>query len=82
VESFNVGQTTAVATAFRLAGYDGPLIVASEFKGDERVFVVSPEVRATLRDARGLEQLVGQILSRKVAIADTTQYPRATEMFE
>jgi hypothetical protein len=79
---FSIGQTTAVATAFRLAGYDGPLRVASEFKGDERIFIVAPEVRATMRDVRGVEQLVAQILSLKVAITDTSVYPRETEPFE
>ena len=80
--SFNIGQTTAVATAFRLAGYEGPLYVATAIKGDERVFVVAPELLAVMHDVRGVEQLVGQLLSRKVAVTDTNVYTREIESFE
>jgi hypothetical protein len=79
---FSIGQTTAVASAFRLAGYDGPLRVASEFKGDERVFILVPEALASIRDVRGLEQLLQQLLSLKIAITSTSVYPRETEHFE
>ena len=80
--AFNIGQKTAVANAFSLAGYDGPLRVASDLKSDERIFVVAPEVREGLRDLRRLAQVVAQLLLRKVAITDTTVYSRDTEPFE
>ena len=80
--AFNIGQVTAVANAFSLAGYDGPLRVASDLKGDERIFVVAPEVRERLRDLRRLEQVVAQLLAHKVAITDTTVYSQETEAFE
>lgn len=82
MDSFNVGQTTAVATAFRLAGYGGPLYVVTRLKGDERVFILSPEALAELTDVRALEQLVGQLLSRKVWITDHQASPDELEPFE
>lgn len=80
--SFNIGQITAVATAFRLAGYAGPLSVVSRLKGDERVFVLSTEVLEQLRDVRALEQVVGQVLSRKVRITDHEASPDELEPFQ
>ena len=79
---FNIGQTTAVATAFRLAGYTGPLSVASRLKGDETVFVLSTEALERVRDVRALEQLVSQLLSRKVWITDHETSPEELEQFE
>lgn len=80
--SFHVGQTTAVATAFRLAGYAGPLSVVTRLKGDERVFILSPDALGQLREVRALEQLVGQLLSRKVWITDHQASPDELEPFE
>jgi hypothetical protein len=56
--------------------------VATAIKGDERVFVVAPEVLAVLRDVRGVEQLAGQLLGRKIAITDTNVYLGEIEPFE
>ncbi len=46
---FNTGQQTAVAGAFRLAGYSGPLVTAPVTSEDERAFLVEPEVLRNLR---------------------------------
>jgi hypothetical protein len=80
--AFNIGQTTAVATAFRLAGYEGPLYVVTRLKGDERVFILSTEALGQLRAVRDVEQLVGQLLSRKVWITDHDVSAEEIEPFE
>jgi hypothetical protein len=80
--TFNIGQTTAVANAFRLAGYAGPLSVVTRLKGDERVFILSPEALEQLRDVRALEQVIGQLLSCKVWITDHQASPDELEIFE
>jgi len=82
MDTFSIGQTTAVATAFRLAGYAGPLSVVTRLKGDERVFILSPDALEQLRDVRSLEQLIGQLLSRKVWITDHQASPDELEPFE
>lgn len=82
MDAFGVGQTTAVATAFRLAGYGGPLSVVTRLKGDERVFVLPPDALGQLREVRALEQLVGQLLARKVWITDHDASPDELEPFE
>jgi hypothetical protein len=69
---FNVGQRTAVAGAFKLAGYEGDLVVAPITSGDERAFLLEPEAISTLRDRGVLEQVLGQLLGRKVWIAERT----------
>jgi hypothetical protein len=52
---FNVGQRTAVAGAFKLAGYEGDLVVAPITSEDERAFLLEPEALRTLRDRGVLE---------------------------
>lgn len=79
---FNIGQTAAVETAFRLAGFNGPLDVAVAIKGDERLFVLPPGPYRRLRGRRELEQLVAQILGRKVFIASTKVYSGEVEPFQ
>lgn len=68
---FNIGQRTAVAGAFKLAGYEGPLYIAPVRRegDDERAFLFSAEDFAAIRDVRTLQQLVGQVLGCKVYIA-------------
>lgn len=44
---FNDGQRTAVAGAFKLAGYEGPLVVAPVASEDERAFLLDPEALRT-----------------------------------
>jgi hypothetical protein len=70
---FNVGQRTAVAGAFKLAGYEGDLVVAPITSDDERVFLLEPEAFRALRDRGVLEQVLGQLLGRKVWIAERTR---------
>jgi len=53
-----------------LAGYDGPLFTAPVTSDDERLFLLEPDVLETLREPRVLEQLLGQLLGRKVAIME------------
>jgi len=67
---FNIGQQTAVAGAFRLAGYDGPLVTARVTSEDERAFLLEPEDFRTLRDVRTLEQVLQQVLGRKVFVVE------------
>jgi hypothetical protein len=69
---FNIGQRTAVAGAFKLAGYEGPLLTAPVTSEDERIFLLAPEALSALRDQRTLEQLLQQILGRKVWVAEST----------
>ena len=67
---FNIGQRTAVACAFKLAGYEGPLVTAPVTSDDERFFLLEPEALASLRDRRILEQVLGQVLGRKVGVME------------
>jgi hypothetical protein len=65
---FDQGQRTAVAGAFRLAGYDGPLRTAPVVSEDERAFLLAPDAFRALRDVRALEQVLQQLLGRKVFV--------------
>src|SRR5258708_1203049 len=44
---FTSGQQAAVASAFALAGYHGPLTIAPVTSDDERIFVLSPTLCPT-----------------------------------
>jgi hypothetical protein len=65
---FNIGQRTAVAGAFKLAGYEGDLRILRVDDPTERWFVLTASDLAALRHVQVLEQVVGQILGCKVAI--------------
>ena len=67
---FTIGQRTAVYGAFRLAGYDGPLVTAPISSEDERAFLLEPRALKTLRDVRVLEQVLQQLLGRKVFVVE------------
>jgi hypothetical protein len=67
---FNIGQRSAVAAAFKLAGYEGDLEVAPIADETERAFLVGTEVYSRLRDRRALEQVLTQLLGRKVWVAE------------
>lgn len=67
---FNIGQRTAVEGAFTIAGYSGPLVTAPVTSGDERAFLLDPEALGHLRDVRNLEQIVQQVLGRKVFVVE------------
>ncbi len=72
---FNVGQRAAVASAFRLAGYDGPIHTLPVDDEIERGFVLESEAFRALRDVRDLEQVLAQLLGRKVwAMEQTGQW--------
>lgn len=70
---FNLGQRTAVAGAFKLAGYEGNLVVAPITSGDERIFLLEPEAFNALRDRDVLEQVLTQLLRLKVWVAERTE---------
>jgi len=67
---FNVGQRTAVEGAFALAGYEGAIRTPPVTSEDERIFVLGRNDLGRLRNIRTLEQLVGQLLGRKVTIIE------------
>ncbi len=64
----SVGQVTAVRGAFSLAGYDGDLHTLPVTSEDERIFVLPRSDVLALRDIRALEQVLQQVLGRKVWI--------------
>jgi hypothetical protein len=64
----NAGQLGAVGAAFKLAGYEGPLLVAPVTSEDERFFLLDADALKALRDVRALEQVLQQLLGRKVAV--------------
>lgn len=67
---FNTGQRTAVAGAFKLAGYEGQLVTAPVTSDDERFFLLEPDALESPRDKRTLEQVLGQLLGRKVGVIE------------
>lgn len=67
---FNIGQQTAVAGTFKLAGYDGPLVTAPVTSEDERAFLLEADALRSLRDVRTLEQILKQLLGRKVFVVE------------
>lgn len=70
---FSIGQQTAVADAFKLAGFDGPLVTAAVTSDDERIFLLEPQALRSLRNVRALEQLLQQVLVRKVWVVERTE---------
>ena len=78
---FTAGQQAAVANAFTLAGYYGPLMTAPVTSGDERVFVLLPDAFAALPDRRALEQALQELLERKVWIVEQSASWPTTEPF-
>jgi hypothetical protein len=62
----SIGQVTAARGAFSLAGYDGDLRTLPITSEDERIFVLSQKDVVALRDVRTLEQVLQQVLGRKV----------------
>lgn len=67
---FSVGQRTAVAGAFKLVGYEGPLLTAPVTSEDERAFLLETEAFTKLREVRVLEQVLQQVLGRKVFVVE------------
>jgi hypothetical protein len=62
---FDVGQRSAVRAAFHLAGYDGSLSTLPFDSGGEVCFVLVQDDVLQL-DVRSLEQVLQQLLGRKV----------------
>ncbi len=67
---FNIGQRAAVVGAFRLAGYEGPLLTAPVTSEDERAFLLEALALKELREVRTLEQVLQQLLGRKVFVVE------------
>jgi hypothetical protein len=67
----SVGQVTAVRGAFSLAGYDGELRTLPITSEDERIFVLAQDDVLALSGIRTLEQVLQQVLGRKVWILDS-----------
>jgi hypothetical protein len=65
---FDVGQQTAVRGAFELAGYVGELNTLPLDSGDDEVCFAldQADLLALTGDLRVLEQVLQQVLSRKV----------------
>jgi hypothetical protein len=79
---FKIGQRTAVAGAFKLAGYEGPLVVAQVASEDERAFLLNAEALRALRHVRTLEQVLGQLLGIKVFVVEPNDQWGAPTPFE
>ncbi len=69
----SAGQTTAVRGAFSLAGYDGDLCTLPVTSEDERIFVLPYDDYARLSDVRTLEQVLQQVLGRKVWVLSSIE---------
>jgi hypothetical protein len=69
---FSYGQRIAVAGAFKLAGFEDSLVVAPVISDDERAFLLEHDAFSALRDRDVLEQVLGQLLGRKVWVAERT----------
>ncbi len=67
---FNVGQVAATRAAFALAGYEEPLRTLPVDSEDERIFVVPTERLPSMGDQRSLEQVLTQLLGRKVWVLE------------
>jgi len=65
---FSEGQRAAVRSAFILAGYSGPLMTLPVESEDERWFVLSSEDFERLHCPGDLDQVLTQLLGRKVGV--------------
>ena len=72
LHKFSVGQYAATTAAFKLAGYEGELLVAPITGEDERAFLLALADFRALRDRVALEQVLTQLLGRKVWVAERT----------
>lgn len=67
---FNPDQVAAVRAAFALAGLDGPIMTMPVESEDERVFLVPQGSSVTMGDPVLLEQVLTQLLGRKVMVTE------------
>jgi hypothetical protein len=79
---FNVGQRTAVEGVFRLAGFSGRLVTAPVTSSEERLFMLRPADLERISDVRTLEQILQQLLSKKVAVLEHTESSEDVVPFE
>jgi hypothetical protein len=79
---FSVGQRAATTAAFKLAGYEGELLLAPITSEDERAFLLEPAAFGALRDRAALEQILTQLLGRKVWVAERTRQWGKPILFE
>jgi hypothetical protein len=79
---FNIGQRTAVEGVFRLAGFSGRLVTAPVTSSEERFFMLRPADLERISDVRTLEQILQQLLSKKVAVLERTESSKDVVPFE
>jgi hypothetical protein len=70
---FNREQQAAVAEAFILAGYSGPLVTAEVTSEDERYFLLDSTDYDALHDVRALSIQLSAVLRRKVGVIERTR---------
>lgn len=68
--SFSIGEMAAARAAFSLAGFNEALRTLPVASEDERIFVIDPDRLATMGDSRSLEQVLSQLLGRKVIVTE------------
>jgi site-specific DNA-methyltransferase (cytosine-N4-specific) len=78
---FSAGQQIAVANAFSLAGYRGPLMIAPVKSDDERTFVLAPDAFEALPDRLALEQVLQELLQLEVWIVSRSRSWPTSEPF-
>jgi len=66
-------ERAATTAALKLAGYEGELLVAPVTGEDEPAFLLEPAAFGALRDRVALEQILTQLLGRKVRVAERTR---------
>jgi hypothetical protein len=71
---FSSGQLAAVRAVFALTGYEGELRTLPVDSEDERIFVLDQAV-VTGMDIRSLEQVLQQLLGRKVWVLTSVGNP-------
>jgi len=57
----SIGQRAAVTAAFKLAGYEGELLVAPVTREDERIFLLQPSPPGKPRPSAGLRPTTRRI---------------------
>ncbi len=72
---FSFGQVAAVKAVFELAGFTGELRTLRVDSEDERIFVLEDQaILALTGDIRALEQVLQQLLGRKVWVIASAGY--------
>jgi hypothetical protein len=71
---FSTGQVAAVRAAFALAGFEGDIRTLPVDSEDERIFVLD-QASLLAVDVRSLEQVLTQLLGRKVWVLESIDRP-------